>query len=65
MLRACMGDTELLNSLNPSPTRTRYIHFCVYRWLGGKLTGKTPVTYLYIVTYPNGRRKSGKVAIGN
>ena len=27
--------------------------------------GKTPATYLYIVTYPNGRRESGKVAIGN
>ena len=26
--------------------------------------GKTPATYLYIVTYPNGRRESGKVAIG-
>ena len=27
--------------------------------------GKTPATYLYIVTYPNGRRESGKVAIGH
>ena len=27
--------------------------------------GKTPATYLYIVTYPNGRRESGKVATGN
>ena len=26
--------------------------------------GKTPATYLYIVTYPNGRRESGKVLIG-
>ena len=26
--------------------------------------GKTPATYLYIVTYPNGRRESGKVVIG-
>ena len=25
--------------------------------------GKTPATYLYIVTYPNGRRESGKVAV--
>ena len=23
--------------------------------------GKTPATYLYIVTYPDGRRESGKV----
>ncbi|MBR3897578.1 MAG: hypothetical protein IKJ42_11335, partial [Bacteroidaceae bacterium] len=27
--------------------------------------GKTPATYLYIVTYPNGRRESGKVAVKN
>ena len=27
--------------------------------------GKTPTTYLYIVTYPNGRRESGKVAVKN
>ncbi len=26
---------------------------------------KIPATYLYIVTYPNGRRESGKVAIGH
>ena len=25
--------------------------------------GKAPATYLYIVTYPNGRRESGKVAV--
>lgn len=27
--------------------------------------GKTPATYLYIVTYPDGRRESGKAAIRN
>ncbi|MBR2359225.1 MAG: hypothetical protein IKA75_02235 [Bacteroidaceae bacterium] len=27
--------------------------------------GKIPATYLYIVTYPNGRRESGKVAVKN
>ena len=27
--------------------------------------GKVPASYLYIVTYPNGRRESGKVAIGH
>ena len=27
--------------------------------------GKVPASYLYIVTYPNGRRESGKVAVNN
>ncbi|MBR2358930.1 MAG: hypothetical protein IKA75_00700, partial [Bacteroidaceae bacterium] len=27
--------------------------------------GKAPATYLYIVTYSNGRRESGKVAVKN
>ncbi|MBR3897536.1 MAG: hypothetical protein IKJ42_11125 [Bacteroidaceae bacterium] len=27
--------------------------------------GKTPATYLYIVTYPDGRRESGKVGVNN
>lgn len=34
----------------------------------GKATvkvGKTPATYLYVVTYPNGKRESGKVAVKN
>ena len=42
VLRACVGDTELLNSLNLSPTRTRIIHFRVYRRLGGMTPHITP-----------------------